>query len=189
MKRRILLMAAGIAVALMSAAAPSALAAPAPHVAAAPAAHPAAVPAAHGPSYDTTICAHTNTAYCADVVGDSNTVGARIWLYQNGADDHWDVVPAPQGCEWGALNCYWIEDAEDTGLCLSATGNDGAAIKLERCGDQGGWNDAGDYELYNGDYGESGELDAQAIGTHNYLYALSGVDGGKYNQFTVYGWN
>jgi hypothetical protein len=183
MKRRILLIAAGLAVVLTSATVPSALAASAaPRSAAVPAAvHPAA-----GTVRDTTICAHTDTAYCVDVVGDSNTAGTRIWLYPNGADDHWNIVPTGQNCEWGSLVCYWIEDAENTSLCMSATGTGGSPIELEPCNDIGSWYDEGDYVLGNGAYGAGGNLDAQAIGTHDYLYALNG---GKYQQFTVYGWN
>jgi hypothetical protein len=191
MKRRILMITAGIAVALTAAVAPSALAATsAPHAAAAT--HSAAAPAAVHPEVgnvqDTTICAHTNTAYCVDIQG-ANAVGTKIWLYPNGANDHWDIVAAPQGCQFDSLGCYWFEDAQDTSLCMSTTGSDGAPIELEKCGDTGGWYNEGSYILGNGAYGEAGNLDAQAIGTHDYLYGLSAADGGKYQQFTVYGWN
>ena len=185
MKRKVFLLAAGLAVALVSAAAPSAFAAtPAPHSAAAAAMHPAVTNVSN-----TTICAHTNTAYCADVVGNSNTIGAKIWLYPHGADDHWNIVLSPQGCVWDSLGCFWIEDAQDPSLCMSATGTDGAPIELERCNDIGGWYNEGNYVLGNGAYGSLGNLDAQAIGTHDYLYAVNTAAGGKYQQFTVYGWN
>ena len=190
MKRRIYAIAAGLAFAFMSAAAPSALAASAtPHSVAAVAHIAAPAKPTAGIVRNTTICAHTNTKYCVDVVGDKNTAGTKVWLYPNGADDKWDIVPSTQNCQFQALQCYFFEDAQNTRLCLSATGNDGAPIELENCNDIGAWNDASKYYLFNGDYGQSGSLDAQAIGTHDYLYALSGTDGGKYRQWTVYGWN
>jgi hypothetical protein len=180
MKRRIFLIAAGLAVALMSAAAPSALAAStAPHSTAAPAAHSAA-------SSGTTICAHTHPAYCADVRGNINKAGTKIWLYPHGADDHWIVVLNPQGCSVITIPCYFIKDAQNTSLCMAATGTGGAPIELETCNDSGSWYNEGNYILGNGRFGEAGTLDTQAIGTHDYLYALAG---GKYRQFTVYGWN
>ena len=188
-------MAAGLVVGLVSVAAPSAFASSAaPHsMTAASAPHSAA--ASHSSvglvlkpdaSGGTTICAHTNTKYCADVVGDSNTVGTKIWLYPNGADDKWDVVVNNQGCSIIGIPCYFIKDAQNASLCLSATGAGGAPIELEKCNENGSWYDEGNYILGNGHYGESGNLDAQAIGTHDYLYAL---EGGKYDQFTVYGFN
>ena len=191
MKRKILMIAAGLAVALMAAAAPTALAAaPAPHSAGASGAQSAATltlrPSATG---GTTICAHTNPKYCADVVGNSNKVGAKIWLYPNGADDHWDIVLADQGCSIISIPCYWIKDVQNTSLCLSATGTSGAPIELQKCGDTGTWYNEGSYKLGNGDYGARANLDVQAIGTHDYLYGLNSLNGGKYQQFTVIGWN
>ncbi|HEY3869436.1 MAG TPA: hypothetical protein VGM10_13835 [Actinocrinis sp.] len=189
MKHRSFLIAAGFAVVLMSAAAPSALAATAaPGTTSASASHSAVTPASR-PVKGTTICAHTNTAYCVDVVGNNNSAGAKLWLYPNGADDKWNIVLSPQGCQWDALSCYWIEDAQNTSLCMSATGTNGAPIELEKCNDVGGWYDEGDYMLGNGAFGSAGNLDAQAIGTHDYLYALNWGSGGKYNQFTVFGFN
>lgn len=134
---------------------------------------------------DTTICAHTNTAYCVDVVGDSNTSGTKVWLYPNGADDHWNFIPVT--CSTGAsAACYYIEDSQNTKLCLSATGTQGQNIVLRNCSTIGAWYDDGSYILGNDAYGAGGELDAQAIGTHDYLYSYGA---GNYRQFTVLHWN
>jgi hypothetical protein len=187
MKLRNILLAIGLTIGLASTASSAFATSTAPHSAAGSASASANVltvtPDASG---GTTICAHSNVAYCADLVGTSNVVGAKIWLYPNGSDDHWIVTLNTQGCSIISIPCYFVEDAQDTSLCMSATGTGGAPIELERCNDSGSWYNEGNYILGNGKYGAGGNLDAQAIGTHDYLYALNG---GNYDQFTVYGWN
>jgi hypothetical protein len=178
--------AAGLALAV----APSALAAPAAHSAPADAAAPGSglvskVTPAAPPTV--TVCSRHNTAYCADVKGNSNTKGTAIWLQHNGADDKWIMVT--MSCTRIGLSCVKIEDAQKPTLCLTATGPNGAHIALETCGQQGAWYDQGGGELGNGWYGESGDMDTQGVGSGYYLYAVDAAAGGKYLTWNAPGIN
>ena len=64
-----------------------------------------------------------------------------------------------------------------------------APIALEKCGDKGSWYNQGFGILGNGWYGESGDLDTQAVGNGYYLYALDSLDGGKYLTWNAPGIN
>jgi hypothetical protein len=158
---------AGPALGLTAAAAPSALGSPAaPHSAVVFQANK--IPAVGS---TITVCLHNSrlTGWCADVYNNHNTAGTRIWLWHNGSDDKW-VVAATQ-CALTGMICFALEDAQSRGLCLTATGTGGAPIELERCNDRGTWYNQGGNELGNGFYGAAGDLDAQAAGQGQYLYA------------------
>ena len=169
-KSAVILIATGIAAftGLMAPAATSALAKPAaPHVVVFQANKPLAV------GETITVCIHNKglTGWCADVYDNHNTAGTRIWLWHNGSDDQW-VVAAHQ-CAAIGLTCFALEDAQSRGLCMAATGTGGAPIELERCTDDGAWYNQGRDYLGNGFYGAAGDLDAQAAGQGQYLYAYS----------------
>jgi hypothetical protein len=181
-----ILIAVTAAAGLTLAVAPSALAAPAAHAAAtAPdSGLVSKVPAA--PS-TVTVCSHANTAYCADVRGNSNTAGTAIWLQHNGADDKWIMVT--RLCSRVGIYCVAIEDAQKPTLCLSDTGTAGSHIALETCGDKGSWYNQGGYILGNGWYGEAGDMDTQAVGNGYFLYGADSLDGGKYLTWNAPGIN
>jgi hypothetical protein len=118
-----------------------------------------------------TVCLTNASTQCADVRDSSNTVGTRIWLYaKSGAkDDKWIEAP-DAGCAV-AVACFYLEDAQNTSLCLATTGTGGAEIKLERCNDSGAWYNEGSNKLGNGFYGANATLITNGSATKDYLYA------------------
>lgn len=123
------------------------------------------------------ICLHNHPTACATVKNDNNVSGNPVVLYsQGGTDGRW--IPISHLCSRIALTCFKLEDAQAPGLCLTATGAYGAPIQLKTCSDQGSWYNQGAYELGNGWYGESGDLDAQVVGANQPLYAVDSIDGG-----------
>ena len=116
------------------------------------------------------VCLENAETQCADVKDSSNTANTRVWLYHNGNDDKWLKVLDTECIGAGLEDCYFLEDAENTSLCLSATGSFGADIELRNCSDTGAWFAHGD-ELGNGDYGANGNLVANGDASKDYLYA------------------
>lgn len=149
-----------------------------------------AVAAAPGASAATgvLICLHDHPTACATVKNDDNVSGDPVVLYsEGGTDGRWIVVS--HLCSRTAVSCFKVEDAQNPGLCMTATGAYGAAIKLGSCGDSGSWYDQGNYQLGNGWYGESGDLDAQVVGANQPLYAVDAGDGGEHTQWIAPGIN
>jgi hypothetical protein len=115
-----------------------------------------------------TVCLKNAPKWCADVRNNSNTAGTRIWLWSNGSDDKW-IETTNVSCVAGV--CFNLEDAQNTSLCLTATGTNGAEIKLEKCNNAGSWYNEGGNMLGNGFYGANGSLIANAAGQGDYLYS------------------
>src|ERR1700761_7865617 len=69
------------------------------------------------------VCLENAETQCADVKDSSNTANTRVWLYHNGNDDKWLKVLDTECIGAGLEDCYFLEDAENTSLCLSATGS------------------------------------------------------------------
>jgi hypothetical protein len=118
-----------------------------------------------------TVCLLNASQWCADVKGNSNTAGTSVWLENNGADDQWIVKPDPSCTQGG---CYYIEDAQNTALCMSATGTNGAHVNLAKCSESGSWYNRGNNDVGNAFYGEAGDLYTNAAGAGYYLYAGTG---------------
>jgi hypothetical protein len=149
-----------------------------------------AVAAAPGASAATgvLICLHDHPTACATVHNDDNVSGDAVVLYsEGGRDGRWIVVS--HQCSRIGGTCYSLEDAQNPGLCMTATGAYGAPIQLKSCGDSGSWYNQGNYHLGNGWYGESGDLDAQAVGANEPLYALDSADGGEHTEWIAPGIN
>lgn len=129
-----------------------------------------------------TVCLTNASTQCADVKDSSDTAGTRIWLYaKSGAkDDKWIEASNPS-CGAG-VTCFYLEDAQNTSLCLAATGTNGAEVKLEHCNDSGSWYNEGANELGNGAYGAAGNLIANGSATKDYLYASRT---GNWHQWTI----
>jgi hypothetical protein len=134
------------------------------------------------------ICLHDHPTACATVYNDRNVSGNAVVLYsQGGTDGRW--IPVVHLCSRIGLTCFNLEDAQAPGLCLTATGAYGAPIQLKTCGDSGSWYNQGNYQLGNGWYGESGDLDAQVVGANQPLYALDSIDGGLHTMWIAPGIN
>ncbi|HEY1616562.1 MAG TPA: hypothetical protein VGG25_03040 [Streptosporangiaceae bacterium] len=128
--------------------------------------------AAASPAISTiTVCLTNASTQCADVKDDSNTAGTRIWLYdKSDANSYKWVEASDSGCDAGVA-CFYLEDAQNTNLCLTATGTDGAEVKLENCNDAGSWYNEGANELGNGAYGANATLITNGSANEDYLYA------------------
>jgi hypothetical protein len=101
-----------------------------------------------------TICLTESSAYCVDVKSNDNVSGEEVWIWSNGADDHWYEVPVPSGSLTDLCapsSCVEFEDVENPGLCVGANASGG--IDLTNCGiadGQGGsalaaWIEEGDH--------------------------------------------
>lgn len=132
------------------------------------AAHTRSTAAAHPYVTTSKICL-LGTTWCANVKNNSNTVGEPVWLWgPAGGDAAWEIVPDPS-CVTGL--CYFVKDAQNSSLCMAATGTGNSNIELERCNEDGSWYDEGSWILGNAFYGANGNLIAMNAGTGDYLYA------------------
>lgn len=130
-----------------------------------------------------TVCLTNASTQCADVRDSSDTAGTRVWLYaKSGAkDDKWIEV-SDANCAVGLTSCFYLEDAQNTSLCLAATGTGGAEIQLVRCNDTGAWYNEGGNVLGNGFYGANANLIANGSATKDYLFAKRT---GNWHQWTI----
>ena len=128
-----------------------------------------------------TVCLTNAPSQCADVKDSADTSGTRIWLYSrsDANDYHW--IEVSTGCVAGS-SCFYLEDAQNTSLCLSATGTNGAQIQLRNCNETGAWYDEGGNELGNGFYGAAATLITNGSASKDYLF---GSRTGNWHQWTI----
>jgi hypothetical protein len=128
-----------------------------------------------------TVCLTNASTQCADVKDSNDTAGTRVWLYDKSQanDDKWIEVANPS-CFIGA-GCIYFEDAQNTSLCMSATGTGGAYVELENCEDRGSWYNEGSNILGNGFYGAAGNLGANGSASKDYVRALNNAAWHQWN--------
>lgn len=114
------------------------------------------------------VCLLNYSSECANVYNNAKTANSRINIWQNGGSDLWEIVPT--SCVAGSA-CFYIKDAQNTALCMTATGTNGAVLELKNCAEAGSWYNEGDNIVGNGYYGQAGNMITNGNVSGDFLYA------------------